>query len=272
MMDGFEPEGARVPFTISHSAAAIPLQRALGRRAVLSALVIGCMVPDLPYFLPRHAFEGRTHSLPSVIWFAVPTGLAIYFLWERWLREPILFLLPHKVRCRLAGRPAVPRPGLALIVTCLAAGALSHIAWDACTHRDGALVRAWPPMRALLWQAWDYRVRTYKLLQHASTVVGGAVILAWARRSLNKLPELELEPPAPLAARVRYLVWAAIAAAPAVAVAFGLEEANPLHSAHALEAFLTPAAVAGVIAVVVPLLAFALAWHVRARATRPPPR
>ncbi|MSQ59664.1 MAG: DUF4184 family protein [Betaproteobacteria bacterium] len=40
-----------MPFTIAHPAAALPLLRPLRGFGVLSALVIGSMTPDFPYFL-----------------------------------------------------------------------------------------------------------------------------------------------------------------------------------------------------------------------------
>ena len=50
-------------FTPAHAAAAVPLHRLLGSRAVLSALVIGSMTPDFAYFLPLGVRRAQSHSL-----------------------------------------------------------------------------------------------------------------------------------------------------------------------------------------------------------------
>jgi hypothetical protein len=51
-----------VPFTLAHPAAAVPLLRPLGRRGLLSALVIGSMAPDLWYFVPFDVTRADSHS------------------------------------------------------------------------------------------------------------------------------------------------------------------------------------------------------------------
>lgn len=254
-----------MPFTLAHPAATLPLRRWLGPLAVWPALVIGSMTPDLPYFLPMHAFEGRTHAPFAVIWFDLPAGFAMYLAWEHLLREPSVFLLPRDVRRRLAARLPARHASLAPVVACLVLGALTHIAWDACTHREGLLVQAWPPMRHLLWNAWGYRVRVYKLLQHGSTIGGGAVLGVWAWRKLRALPAAAADPPAPFSARARHTVWALMAVAGAAAGVFALRAAFPIDSIRALERFAGPASVSGILAVVVPLILFGVAWRARVR-------
>lgn len=52
-----------MPFTISHAVAVLPLTSARWRRwLVPSALVIGAMIPDWPYFFPSFADAGSTHA------------------------------------------------------------------------------------------------------------------------------------------------------------------------------------------------------------------
>jgi len=231
--------------------------------AVWSALIIGSMTPDLPYFLPRHALEGRTHSLISVIWFNLPAGIVAYLVWEHWLRGAATFLLPRDIRRRLPSRSTPPSVSFSLVMANLVLGCLTHIGWDACTHGHGALVRAWPVMRHVLWDAWGYRVRTFKLLQHASTLGGGAVLCVWIQHKLRTMPPAASDPAAPFSARARLVVWVLMATALATAMAYGVLAAFPIDSIRALERFAGPASVVGVVAVVVPLLAFAILWQVR---------
>ena len=52
-----------MPFTISHAAAVLPFARPLARWRLLSAAVIGSMVPDFGWFLPWRPARFETHSL-----------------------------------------------------------------------------------------------------------------------------------------------------------------------------------------------------------------
>ena len=61
-----------MPFTIAHAAAALPLRKT---RLVLSALVIGTMVPDLQYFLRMAPDDRYGHSLRGALLLSLPLGL-----------------------------------------------------------------------------------------------------------------------------------------------------------------------------------------------------
>jgi hypothetical protein len=161
-----------LPFTLAHPAAVLPLPLLMGPYAVFSALVIGSLAPDLPYFLGDPLKRKTTHTLASVIWFSLPIGWAVYLLFEHVMRRAIVFVLPKPFRERIRGAPQVGAPGP--VTVSLLVGALTHLAWDALTHELGA----------------------YALLQVASTLGGLGVIagvtLRWLResegRKLKPLP------------------------------------------------------------------------------------
>ena len=56
-----------MPFTISHAAAVLPFSRLLARWRLLSAAVIGAMVPDFGLFFPWHMRRFETHSAIGVV-------------------------------------------------------------------------------------------------------------------------------------------------------------------------------------------------------------
>src|SRR5688572_24898922 len=118
-----------MPFTISHAAAVLPLQRFT--RLPLAALLIGSMSPDFSYFLPW-SLDRTTHSFPALFWFCWPVGLALWILFVRVVETPTLALLPDRWRARFAPseRPFTPsllvRASIAVIL-----GAVTHITWDA---------------------------------------------------------------------------------------------------------------------------------------------
>src|SRR4051794_39834444 len=92
--------GAPVPFTGSHPAAVLPF---LGSPLPASALVIGSLAPDVPYYLPW--WPGPpTHTAVGVVTVDLALGAAGWALWHGVLSAPALATAPAGVRRRLAGR------------------------------------------------------------------------------------------------------------------------------------------------------------------------
>jgi Domain of unknown function (DUF4184) len=209
-----------MPFSLAHTAAVPPLRRLLGRRAVTSALVIGTLVPDYRHFIPRH-HHLDTHSPSALLWFALPVGLASYFVFCALLREPALALMPGGLRRRLRrlNVPAAPRPSLALVALSVIVGAASHIAWDAFTHRRTLIVESFPELfYRVVWRRGAYVLYVYGVLQHASSLVGTVAVVAWCKRWLGQQPIID-DPSAPAAtAAERIVALAVLVVAPALAL------------------------------------------------------
>src|SRR4051794_16545573 len=91
-----------MPLTFSHPAAAIPLARPLGRMSSLSALVIGSMSADFPYYFGDALARARTHSIAGLFLFCLPVSVAAYFFFYLSLRQPLIALLPQSIASRLA--------------------------------------------------------------------------------------------------------------------------------------------------------------------------
>nr|WP_246324139.1 DUF4184 family protein [Petropleomorpha daqingensis] len=154
-----------------------------------SALVIGSMAPDLPFYLPLPQWY-PTHTWLAGVTTDLLLGLLAWALWHGLLAEPASATAPAALRGRLAGGVA---PGLAvriasvrqvvLLVVALVLGTATHLAWDAFTHarRWGAehlsvLAESWGPLPGYRW------------LQYASSVVGLAVLLVWFVRWWRRTP------------------------------------------------------------------------------------
>lgn len=165
-----------MPFTLAHPAAVVPLRR----WGVLSALVIGSMTPDVVYFLPLRVSQRASHSLGGVFWFCLPVGLVAYAVFHLLVKVPAVALLPQAVQRRLpalhAGLPAVSVVG---VVASLLVGALTHVGWDAFTHAETLPVSFLPSLRTHLFTVSDFEVAVWKVLQHASTVVGLTLLGRW---------------------------------------------------------------------------------------------
>jgi hypothetical protein len=103
-------------------------------------------------------------------------------MWHAILRPAFVRLLPPGMAAMMFEGVRAPRSVAALAgLGALAAllGALGHVAWDAFTHANGWAVGHLPVLRGEASLGWPLGVRWYRVLQHASSVVGMAVVLAW---------------------------------------------------------------------------------------------
>lgn len=212
-----------MPFTPSHAAAVLPFLRT---PLPASALVIGSVAPDLPYYLPVE-LPWDTHTASAVVTTNLLLGALAWVAWHGLLAAPAMAWAPGALRARLAGLPlglgarlgsarAVLLTALALVV-----GAATHVLWDEFTHagRWGTehlpvLARAWGPLAGYRW------------LQYASGVVGGVILLLWLVRWWRRAPR------APLPARpAAWPVWGAIGAAGLLAGLAGAVAADDVRKA-----------------------------------------
>ncbi len=190
-----------MPFTLAHPAAVLSLPRRLGRLGCPAALVIGSMIPDLAYFLPLGVRRGQSHSLPGLLWFCIPAGLAAWFLYRLFVQPLALAVAPSGVVRRLRHtEPSRLSPAaLAAAVVSLAVGAGTHVLWDSFTHESGFMVRHLPALRARVELVDGLSPHVSSLLFYASTVAGlGALALAglrWYRSTPAR--ELPLRRPLP---------------------------------------------------------------------------
>lgn len=138
-------EGGGLPFTGSHPAAVLPL---LGGRLPASALVIGTLTPDLPYFFPVKVTTAQTHSLSGVLGADLVLGVFLFIVWHMLLVRPLIWIAPTAVQRRI---PADLRTGLAgrlstagdlgWVCLALAIGGLTHVVLDMITHENMWTVR-----------------------------------------------------------------------------------------------------------------------------------
>lgn len=173
-----------MPFTASHAVAALPFLRT---PLPASALVIGSMTPDLPYYLPLPAVP--THTAGAVVTYDLLLGAVAWALWHGLLAAPALAAAPAGLRARLTRVPlglAVRVPSasrVGWIVAALVLGAGIHVLWDEFTHprRWGpenipALNELWGPFPLHFW------------LQHLCGLAGGAILLVWFLRWWRRTP------------------------------------------------------------------------------------
>jgi hypothetical protein len=180
------------------------------------------MTPDLNYFRPFVLLGMDSHSLEGLIPFAVPFGVLSYWIFHVVLKRPLLSLMPHDVASRLGTLPSsrrlLPSVSPIAVVASIVVGAATHIAWDACTHVGGGVVRMFPLLQMPVVTIHDYRIGVYKVLQYLSTTVGSLLVAWWAWQWLRATPPVA--PAVPVLRRsARFAILASI---PLVGASAGL--------------------------------------------------
>jgi hypothetical protein len=191
-----------VPFTLAHPAAVLPLR---GLRYLDTApLVIGALVPDLPYFVPAKVmhhlpvnlmhYSHWTHDFPLSYAICLPLGylllLAIYVL-----RQPLTALLSPRARWLCLGALEPFRRGWsawAVAAVAIVLGVSTHLLWDGFTHSDGWIVRRVSALSAPV-TIGAYNGPRYHVLQYVSSAVGLLILALWYWR----LPAPPPTPPGP---------------------------------------------------------------------------
>jgi Domain of unknown function (DUF4184) len=144
--------------------------------------VIGSMVPDFGYILPIHPLRAVTHSAVSLVTFSLPLGLLAYWLFQRWMKVPLLNLLPDQayLRWRPFAAPAVassPRQWF-LAAGGVLLGAATHLVWDGFTHEGARGMRMMPELDDWRFELHGHALIGARLLQDGSSMLGLAIVLA----------------------------------------------------------------------------------------------
>jgi hypothetical protein len=218
-----------MPLSPAHPSVVLPLHR-LG--LPLSGLVVGSVAPDVPVYLPVGVSYATTHSGSGL---AIDTvlGLMLLWLWFVLVRDAVVDLVPS-LRDRVPARSRPDRRSWLLAPLAVALGAATHVLWDSATHDWGFVVQEFAYLREEVGA-----LPVYGWAQHASTVLGTAVVAAYCLVRLRRMPETPREASVP-----RPGLW--LVPVPTAGVAVGVV-------AHDIEA--------GVGAALVALLAVAVGWR-----------
>ena len=175
-----------MPFTPSHAAAVLPFMRLSW--LVPSALVIGSVVPDLPYFMELGVQSASTHTLWAVIWFAVPMGMFVYFVFHWLIASALVILLPLSVRSRMNREEGYSFARIDKVAASVGLGALTHVVWDSFTHEGAFVVSHVAILQADVFTVGGYTFCGYKILQHLSSIAGLAIVGIWIMRWYMRTP------------------------------------------------------------------------------------
>ncbi|OGX83766.1 DUF4184 family protein [Hymenobacter glacialis] len=187
-----------MPFTLFHPALILPLRRLPKRWVSLTGLVAGSMAPDFEKFGKMKALNYYSHTWLSLLYFTLPVGLVLSFVFHAVVRNPLMQHLPEPVRRRLRGyrrfdwRRHFVKHYPAVVASVLLGGA-SHLLWDGLTHRQGPFARQLPFLDTH-WSLGPVRLPGFMVL----SVVTSLVALGYMAHMLWQLPKARRLPtPAP---------------------------------------------------------------------------
>ena len=184
-----------MPFTISHTAVVLPFARWLARWQLLSAAIIGAMVPDFRIFFPGMP-RVETHSLVALFTFCLPVGLITYWVFQRLMKSPILEVLPDGPYARW--RPFAAEANIRSLRQWLLAGvgvlagAVTHLVWDGFTHDGGRGVRMFPVLDDSLIDIGSRHIPAMYVLQDLGSLIGLAAVLAMLCYGLRRGSEVPM--------------------------------------------------------------------------------
>ncbi|MGA2190374.1 MAG: DUF4184 family protein [Steroidobacteraceae bacterium] len=211
-----------MPFTISHVAVVLPFARPLARWRLLSAAIIGSMVPDFGLLLPWRPARIETHSALGLLTFCLPLGLATFWIFQLLIKTPVTEILPNAAyaRWRKFAAPAEFRSLTQwLLAACgIEAGAVTHLVLDAFTHEGARGVRMIPVLDDPLVDIAGHHVIGARFLQDVSSLIGLGLVLVFVAyglrpgRRADGVPARKLRPLERLAWIMAYLVMALVLA------------------------------------------------------------
>lgn len=169
-----------MPFTFSHPAIIFPLTFLPRQWFSLTGLVIGSLTPDFEYFLRMKIKSIYSHSIEGLLWFDLPLGLLLAFIFHNIVRDSLFDNLPTILKSRFLEfrkfdwKRHFKKNWLVIIISILIGG-VSHIFWDNFTHDQGYFVQIIPVLKNTL-DFFGIQIQIFKILQHTSTLIGGLLI------------------------------------------------------------------------------------------------
>lgn len=187
-------------FTVAHMAAALPFYRSQ-KWLNFEALLIGTMLPDLPYLLNHdRAVWQLSHQWLGLLTYCLPWGLFAFVLWH-WLfkaaavaliqpwhtvqRVPSDYLDQGKVNPQFYFRFRLSGHFWLTVVLGLMLGSSTHLLWDGITHPDGFIAQQVNGLQYPLDIVALGVMPVARLLQYVSSMFGLVLLALFAWRRLK---------------------------------------------------------------------------------------
>ena len=183
-----------MPFTFSHPAIVLSLKYLPKRLVSMTGLIIGSIVPDFEYFIRMKVESIYSHTIMGMLWFDLPLGLILAFLYHNIIRNPLIDNLPFPLKQRVHHFKKFEwnnyfQKNFIVVFLSLLIGISSHIVWDSFTHKTGHFVILMPTLRHII-SLFNFQVPFYKVLQHLSSLIGGIIVLfcIWKLPVIKSVP------------------------------------------------------------------------------------
>ena len=189
-----------MPFTFAHPAIILPLTAVKKFKLSTSGLVVGSLAPDFEYFIRMKIQSNYSHTLLGLIWFDLPIGLLICFVYHFLVRNSLINNLPLYYYKRIAKFNSLQwgqyfRDKWPTVLFSIFVGSTSHLFWDSFTHLNGYFVKEFSILPRII-ELGALNVPVYKVLQHISSALGILFLIITinklkpedSNRKTNKLP------------------------------------------------------------------------------------
>ncbi len=168
-----------MPFTFSHPAIILPLDKIFKKKVSLTGLIIGSLTPDFEYFLRMKIQSEYSHTIWGNLWFNLPLGIILCFIFHCIVKKSLIDNSPLFIQKKLANlRKTNWRKYFSQnwVIVCfsLIIGGYSHILWDSFTHYDAFFTNYFSLDREIF-----YGIPWYKFLQHFSSLIGAVIVLLY---------------------------------------------------------------------------------------------
>ena len=169
-----------MPFTFSHPAIVLPLAYLPKHWFSMTGLIIGSLTPDFEYFFRMRLKSEFSHTIDGLFWFDLPLGIILAFIFHTLVRDSLINNLPTFLKSRFSPITQFNwnqyfMKNWFVVSISVIIGAASHLLWDSFTHDHGYFVEVFP----VLTESVNFlkkQVSILKILQHASTLIGGFVV------------------------------------------------------------------------------------------------
>ena len=150
---------------------------------------MGSMTPDFEYFIRIRDYSKYSHTLSGAVWFDIPLGMALLFLFHNLVRNPLIEYLPFSLNVRFSALQKFNwnkyfNDNIIVVIFSLFIGILSHIFWDSFTHDSGYFAQAIPFLRRE-YNVLNYNITGANIFQYLGSLLGAIAIILF----IAKMPE-----------------------------------------------------------------------------------
>lgn len=175
-----------MPLTFCHPVIVLPFKILPKRWFSMVGLITGSMTPDFEYFLPMQINEGIGHSIRGLLFFNLPVGIMLTYIFFYMVSKALIHNLPVYFKSRLIFITNINWnryfiKNWYIVFPSILIGALSHIFLDAFTHYNGYFVLKFPAL-SMNVSFFSYSQPVYNILQYGGTLAGGLLILLYISR------------------------------------------------------------------------------------------